>query len=657
MKKIIQTLALALSVGIIPAQNYIQNGDLEAGTQVTGTSQLSHATGWSGNACFGGNGVTYDFLMDAGSTFCGTSVPASMWAYNIPVRAGGQRYLANIDYVDLNLPQPSNSPTATLLPLPTTCYSYQLQFWVHTIDGLHDQNSTNYCNPTGPASFYTSRVQVTLSNSSNCSSLLVYDSPDVNQSANWQLLSSSFTLTPAQAAAGYNKITFAIVKPRNIIPYNVNFTSGQMLFMDDFSLTGNTDLTPYVSVNGAPTLCSGSPITAVGTYTGSSTPTFYDWAIDQCDQYGNLIAGGYQYDHWYAGAPSSGTFTFPNSSLVPCGNYYLVRFITVNGCVTWAEADKVIFLGCKPAVPVISGSSTVCQGTSDALWSNSTFNNSWSPGGATTQAISVTPLVSPTTYTLTITDPTSSCKSSSTFSVTILKNDPSFTLTPTAYASNYYTVQAVAVDLNAASQTNFSYEWYIDQMDATDTYPVYSYHGYYPCTWDYPNPTIFKGFGGLVTPPTSPCNTTAPGEFQYNTHYRITRGTQNANCSTRYFAYDFDVPAHPVANGGAPAFLLRTIENAPDPRELAALNPDVADETQPTVYPNPGTGQFKVAFGKGTEEGTLEIYDIMGKRVRVMEMKSGSLEYEFDLSDAPKGIYFLNSVSNGKRFSQKIIVQ
>jgi len=649
MKKILQTLVLALSAGILPAQNYIQNGDLETGPGVTAPLEITYATGWTITTCPTTSYSVAD-LFDVSSTNCQVGIPVNKWAYNVPVRAAGHRYLG--------LSGSSTGIAATLSALPATCYNYNLQFWVRTVDALSTNVQPNPCQPSYAAPYYTSRVQVTLYNSSNCSSLLVYDSPDIQQSGSWQSLATSFTLTPAQAAAGYNRVQFKIVRPRGAIP--APYTEGQILFMDDFSLTGNTDLTPAVTVNGAPTLCSGNAITAVGTFTGTSTPTYYDWAIAECYANGSLVTGGYAADNWYAGVPS-GTYSYPNSASLACGKYYKIRFITVNGCVIWAEADQVIYLACSPA-PVITGTATVCSNVSDQLCVNYApakfvYDLSWSPVSAATQCITVNPTTT-TTYSVTVFDDRTGCKNTATYTVNVLPNDPTFLPSVTNLSTQYYNMQFAPHDLGAASQPGFGYEWIIDIMDNTFTNVLQTFNGAYPCTWNYPNPTIFIGFDGTASPIQAPCTSGGPnpGRFQYGVNYRVTRATWNNNCTWNPVSFKFNYSKPPLANKGTGTFTLERTYDTPDISQSAFFQKPQMESPQLSVYPNPGIGMFKVTLKNGMD-GMLEVYDVMGKRMKTLAVQSGVSEYDLDLTEMPKGMYLINLISEGKQYQQKLIVQ
>jgi hypothetical protein len=73
------------------------------------------------------------------------------------------------------------------------------------------------------------------------------------------------------------------------------------------------------------------------------------------------------------------------------------------------------------------------------------------------------------------------------------------------------------------------------------------------------------------------------------------------------------------------------------------------------VSPNPSSGIFGISARKQAAACQLEVYDCLGKRIRTAELRNG--QTSLDLSDAPKGIYFLKLVSSEENFVTKIVVQ
>ncbi len=72
-----------------------------------------------------------------------------------------------------------------------------------------------------------------------------------------------------------------------------------------------------------------------------------------------------------------------------------------------------------------------------------------------------------------------------------------------------------------------------------------------------------------------------------------------------------------------------------------------------TVSPNPSTGNFHVEMPNGISVGQLRIYNVLGEEVRTMQIVNSA---EVSLQGETPGIYFLKFDSEGKTFSEKIIL-
>jgi subtilisin-like proprotein convertase family protein len=75
------------------------------------------------------------------------------------------------------------------------------------------------------------------------------------------------------------------------------------------------------------------------------------------------------------------------------------------------------------------------------------------------------------------------------------------------------------------------------------------------------------------------------------------------------------------------------------------------------VYPNPTDGSFEVSFTLKPGDVTLQLFDILGRRVMQKFYQSNSLEFKQSIETIGfnKGIYFLK-VSNGGHFSTKKVI-
>ncbi len=76
------------------------------------------------------------------------------------------------------------------------------------------------------------------------------------------------------------------------------------------------------------------------------------------------------------------------------------------------------------------------------------------------------------------------------------------------------------------------------------------------------------------------------------------------------------------------------------------------------VYPNPNNGVFNIAFNLAKEDNVnLQILDANGKEVYAHKYVVGEIEYPFNFTSYPKGIYMaIASSSKGQIFTQKITI-
>lgn len=75
-----------------------------------------------------------------------------------------------------------------------------------------------------------------------------------------------------------------------------------------------------------------------------------------------------------------------------------------------------------------------------------------------------------------------------------------------------------------------------------------------------------------------------------------------------------------------------------------------------TIYPNPSNGLFKIKAEGQFEKMTIKVRDLSGKLV-YSEESINNKEFNIDLSEQAKGLYFLELRYNDKVFNEKLIVK
>jgi len=73
------------------------------------------------------------------------------------------------------------------------------------------------------------------------------------------------------------------------------------------------------------------------------------------------------------------------------------------------------------------------------------------------------------------------------------------------------------------------------------------------------------------------------------------------------------------------------------------------------AYPNPFKNRTTLSFPNTTDK--INIYNIMGIRIKSYEIKGNEVKLEIDLSNVPSGIYFYSPLSNGRILETKKIVK
>ncbi|MDP1745115.1 MAG: T9SS type A sorting domain-containing protein, partial [Bacteroidota bacterium] len=77
-----------------------------------------------------------------------------------------------------------------------------------------------------------------------------------------------------------------------------------------------------------------------------------------------------------------------------------------------------------------------------------------------------------------------------------------------------------------------------------------------------------------------------------------------------------------------------------------------------SVYPNPGTGKFKIQMDNGQlslDNYQLSIYNVLGEKIFQSEIKN--LKTEIDISHQPNGIYIIRVNDGIQSLNQHLIKQ
>ncbi|MBK8363124.1 MAG: hypothetical protein IPL24_05395 [Bacteroidetes bacterium] len=204
--------------------------------------------------------------------------------------------------------------------------------------------------------------------------------------------------------------------------------AGQDIMIAFFASEGVDDLPDYDfhidDINIAAT-CSGSP--TAGTASASPAGPFCGTAASTLSVAGASADIGISYQ-WQSSATSGSgyanvsgaTITSLAISGVTTTTYYVLAVTCSNGPTTVLSNEVAIVVNAAPTAAISPSSSDLCTGSSATLTSTPSGSGEtylWSPGAATTAAVSVSP-VSNTTYTVTVTS-ANGCTGSATAALTV----------------------------------------------------------------------------------------------------------------------------------------------------------------------------------------------------------------------------------------------
>ncbi|MBL4753061.1 MAG: gliding motility-associated C-terminal domain-containing protein, partial [Flavobacteriales bacterium] len=200
-----------------------------------------------------------------------------------------------------------------------------------------------------------------------------------------------------------------------------------------------TDTLTGCSATSAPeTVIVGAPPTAVITPGGPTTFCQGDSVI--------LTAGPADTYSWSPGGDTTQAITVTAS-----GSYFATLTDTSTGCNATSSPETII-VGAAPIASITpSGPTTFCQGDSIVLTASPADSYSWSPGGDTTQAITVTASGS---YFATLMDTSTGCSATSAPETITVTSAPTAVITPSGSTT---ICQGDSVILTASLADNYAW--------------------------------------------------------------------------------------------------------------------------------------------------------------------------------------------------------
>ncbi len=184
---------------------------------------------------------------------------------------------------------------------------------------------------------------------------------------------TNFTPTSSQWRTETVDLTAYVGNPSVIVAFKNLSGNGNRLFVDNINLTGVVASTPPVAsyTSSTSTACTGEVITFTNTSTG--TPTAYNWTFT-------------------GGTPATSTATNPTVTYSTPG-VYTVSLVATNafGTNTSTQTNSITINGTTATPGAISGTNTLCSGTTGNVYSIPTVSGAtsytWSaPAGSTITA-------------------------------------------------------------------------------------------------------------------------------------------------------------------------------------------------------------------------------------------------------------------------------
>ncbi len=421
---------------------------------------------------------------------------------------------------------------------------------------------------------------------------------------------------------------------------------------------------PSPAISGASVFCSSQPLTFTGALSGF-TATSHFWEIVQCNSVGVVTPGGYSWSTWNTGHP--GVFTFPVNSMppIPCDNYFRIKLAISTPCFNWVETSRVIRINCTPVADV-GHNRAICIGdciTLNAPGPTAGLLYTWTYLGdepfviGTGQSVTVCPTIN-STYCVTVKNIQTGCSAYDCLNIVVLNNTPDFTFSNVQSFNGYCTLNANPIVTNVSGIPGFLATWRIEEIDQFGTVisPAFSTN-----CWASSLTCNFNKFDGPYYSlngsfnPAATCINPNPGKFTTNRRYKITRTVNSASCPPKSFSLIFNCSAQPEPS--AMPIINIDRDNSHEVDNLSMDASEVHDqEDLIAISPNPSTGIFTVNLSNSSK-GIMEVYDVLGNKVKEILLKENTSQYQLDLTNQAKGVYLLHITTDGKKQFEKIIIE
>lgn len=360
----------------------------------------------------------------------------------------------------------------------------------------------------------------------------------------------------------------------------------------------------------------------------------------------------------------SNNATSQNISVNSSGTYD-VTYTDGNGCSA-ISAPTTVTVNANPSAPTISASGTTsfCTGDSVMLTSSQSSGNMWSPGGETTQNITV---MSSGTYSVIYTD-ANGCSATSGSTNVSVSSSPAPSITATGSTSicpgDMVTLSSSPAD---------SYQWYLNGNPingaTSQTYSA-SAAGNFAVDVTNTNPCNGTGMSSATTvtmlsAPTAAFNWSVPVINQY--------GFNSTSTGATIYLWDFgdgnlstaQNPTHIYASSGTYVVTL-VVTNANGCTDTTTTTINFVSGIEEattlagiTAYPNPANETVNLDINlNANSDVNVVAYDMTGQ-VLINENNdctAGKTNLQYDVTSWSNGIYFFQVTTNGTTNTIRVVI-
>jgi hypothetical protein len=391
--------------------------------------------------------------------------------------------------------------------------------------------------------------------------------------------------------------------------------------------------------------CCGQYINASAEFCGPETATHHTYTLTPADQNGNILGPDVYNSGNLGGAPTNLWLDYWNYPGITCGNYYLFTVTVYSGATPVGTNTHLIYMSPIPQ-PIITGPTNVC-GTGSFCATNITGTGNiyqwvqyinWPasiPGAGNTSCVTV-PYASTFAGVGVYVTNQYGCTNpgAAGFPVTNTYNDPSFYVQTAS--TGFYTYTASAYR-SVALHSGATDSWKLVEIDGNNNNLMNT--ALTNLQWANYSPITFFGYdhnlNNSYNDNTYNVYTPTPAILNKVENYRVIRTVTAPGCPAAVDTWAFN-------QYGMFAKNMSTNTSSAE-QEIIFL-----------AYPNPTNGMLTIST-TSEEPGVIDVFTMLGSKVKTMILSGGTSNYMLDLSENSTGIYLVSITVGNKTETKRII--